>query len=153
MKLEYAQELAREIFGDHPAAVPLLMESQNGATQERRRRSWLALLVLDPDAPLPDRWPDIPVDHRERWRQTALEGPANAIADLVLTSFYCTEGSTRRRAGQLLADVCGQVAEIMRNVEAHDAREAALPGQARRAALRAASAAADREIAKNTGKA
>jgi hypothetical protein len=149
VKLEFAQAVAHEIFADHPAAVPLLMQSKHGATQERRRRSWLALLVLDPEMPLPDRWPDIPADHREQWRRTALEGPANAIADLVLTSFYCTDRHTRLRAADLLARVCGEAAAILQDVEAHDAREGALPGQVRRTALRAASAAADRDIAKH----
>ena len=109
--------LQRELFADHPAAAALLMESQHGATQERCRRSWLALLALDPDQTLPDRWPDISKDRREAWRGSALEGPANAIADLVLTSFFCTDRRTRRRAADLLAVVCRKAAEIARAAE------------------------------------
>jgi hypothetical protein len=121
MTPELAQEIAAELFDGHPAAAALLVESQHGETQERRRRSWLALLVIDPDQPLPDRWPDVPQDRRAAWRGTALEGPANAIADLVLVCFYCTHRETRRRAADLLASVCRKAAEIVRAAEANAA--------------------------------
>lgn len=88
------------------------MEAFHGGTAERRRRSWLAYLALDLDQPVPDHWPDVDEDRRAAWRGSALEGPANALADLLLTSFFCTDRPTRMRAANLLAAVCRRAAEI-----------------------------------------
>jgi hypothetical protein len=102
-----AVAIARE-GGDYhcPEAVaPLLVASQDAAaTEEDRRRAWYAVLALDRGMRLPEIWPTL--DPIERWRGGPLEGVARAITDLVLTSFYSTDGRLRGRAATILAGVC-----------------------------------------------
>lgn len=52
MTPEQAGIFAREMYADHPAAAPLLLEWANGSTAEARSRAALALAVLDPAVPL-----------------------------------------------------------------------------------------------------
>lgn len=43
-----AASIAHELYGDHPAAGPLILEAVQGASEQRRRRSAQALRWFDP---------------------------------------------------------------------------------------------------------
>jgi hypothetical protein len=112
MNLAQAEVLAAGLFDDHPAAVALLLESQHGSTLERRRRSWMALMALDPDS-RPEH-----VDRVADLRESELAAPALAIADLLLFTVYAAKAADRQRAVRLLDGFCSRARRFVTSAEA-----------------------------------
>jgi hypothetical protein len=109
MTPERAEEIARDPapagYDGHPAAAALILEAIHGATEDRRRRSALALAWLDP---WPGADPPLPL------AASPVEGPARAVADLLLFVVYSTDREERRRVARLLSALCAEASRIAR---------------------------------------
>jgi hypothetical protein len=46
---QLARKRARQLYGNHPAALALLLKAAHGPSEERRKRCAAALAMLDPD--------------------------------------------------------------------------------------------------------
>jgi hypothetical protein len=105
MTPEEAVEIARELYGDHPAAVALVMEALHGSTDERRRRSWRALLALDPAEPLPNAADEL-----------------GRMVGVVLVEAIgrSTNASRRLRCARLLQLLCREARDVETEIEARE---------------------------------
>jgi hypothetical protein len=112
---DQAEQYAANLYDGNAAAVPLLLQSQHATTEEAKRRAWFALLCIDPLMPLPAGWPR--AGRHDRWRGGPLDAAAEAIANLLLASLYCTNGAARRKAAQLLARFCREAEAVVSAAE------------------------------------
>ena len=103
-----AAEIATLCYGAHPAAAALILEVTNGSDPERRSRSiraleWLDEMDIEPKlAPIP----------------TTVEGPARAIAFLLVAAVYSPEREERFRIARLLQGLCAEASRLARATRA-----------------------------------